>query len=88
MFRLQCRPEASAQTYSHTAKAQDKQNVSETLGILFSQKPADKEQIEVSISLQCLKNMAVNILPAKGIGSTGITFCHGCPVDVNNMALE
>ena len=32
--------------------------------------------------------MAVNIVPAKGTGSTGITFYLGCPVDVNKMAIE
>ena len=32
--------------------------------------------------------MAVNIAPAKGIGSTGITFYLGCPVEVNKMAIE
>ena len=32
--------------------------------------------------------MAVNIAPAKGIGSTGITFYLGFPVQVNKMAIE
>ena len=32
--------------------------------------------------------MAVNIVPTKGIGPTGIEFYLGCPVDVNKMALE
>ena len=78
---------------SLTVKAQDKQNISETFEIIFFQKPADKEKIEVTISLityGCFErnNKAVNIVPAKGIGSTGITFYLGCPVDVNKMALE
>ena len=32
--------------------------------------------------------MAVNIVPAKEIGSIGVTFHLGCPVEVNKMALE
>ena len=32
--------------------------------------------------------MAVNIVPAKGIGSAGIEFYLGRPVDVNKMAPE
>ena len=32
--------------------------------------------------------MAVNIAPAKGTGSTGITFYLGYPVEVNKMAIE
>ena len=32
--------------------------------------------------------MAVNIVPAKGIGSTGIEFYLGHPVDINKIALE
>ena len=65
---------------SLTAKAQDKQNISKTFKIIFCQNPLDKEKIEVTISL--------NIVPAKGIGSTGIEFYLGCPVEVNKMALE
>ena len=55
-----------------TAKAQVKQNISKTFEIIFCQKPADKEKIVVTISIQCLKGkyMAVNIMLAKGIGST------------------
>ena len=38
-------------------KGQDKQNISKTFEINFCQKPADKEKIEVTISLQCLKGI-------------------------------
>ena len=30
--------------------------------------------------------MAVDIMPAKGTGSTGISFYLGCPVDVNKSS--
>lgn len=54
-----------------------------------------KEKIEVRISLimlSVLKGIITwllhDIAPAKGIGSTGITFYFGCPVDVNKMGLR
>ena len=53
---------------SLTTKAQDKQNISKPFEIIFYQKPADKEKIEVTIYLATvferdINNMAVNIVP-------------------------
>ena len=42
---------------SLTTKVQDKQNISKTFEINFCQKTADKEKIEVTVSLQCLKGI-------------------------------
>ena len=42
---------------SLTAKAQGKQSISRTFEVIFCQKLADREKIEVTISLQCLKGI-------------------------------